>query len=164
MLSTIVFAILILGTIGSVLAGGVYFYWRFSDRRLTDLQAQQQNFNDTYEGGDISGDFAKGTVGSIRCYPPDTLFGKIKRFLLFDVGRTKVTLVIQPPVPDHFWDKLGDIIEDEDAEVIGYRQSDTKPISHFEFEIKSIQTEEVDRLIAYPIEIVDIYLGDQYKQ
>ena len=53
MLTTVIAGILTLGAVGSVLAGGVYFYWRLADRRLTDIDERQKWFKENYKG-DIS--------------------------------------------------------------------------------------------------------------
>ncbi|RAW46432.1 hypothetical protein DQW50_04160 [Halorubrum sp. 48-1-W] len=162
MLSTVVTGILILGAVGSVLAGGIYFYWQLADRRLTDIDDRQRWFKENYEGDHIHGNMLNATIGSIRCYPPQSLGGIVKRYLLRDIGRTEVTLLFErTKIEDEVWDSLKDFVEEDGVKVQSYDYTQANRSSFVTIEIPSFDSEEVELAASRAVMMIDTFFEQQ---
>ncbi len=154
----------IIGAIGfvcSTFAGGVYFYWKLKDRRVKPIEEHQSQFKENWEGNQIMGKIFTGTITKVTCYPPKSRVGKLKRYLLFDTGRIDVTLSLQPPVPNHFWDECAELVEQEDVSVEHYDVIEKNKQSYIRLEISRLDSEYFEEVLNVPIGVIDKFQMDQ---
>jgi hypothetical protein len=149
---------------GSAFAGGIYFYWRLSDRRVTDIDERQQWFKENYEGDQIHGELLTAKIGSVRCRSPNTFIGKLKRYLLQDVGRTEVNLLFEgTEIGETVWKVVEEKIEDRGVRVVSQEFKKSTRSSFIKIEIPSIDSETVEEEMKYPLIYVDTCFEEKQK-
>lgn len=152
----------ILTFVGGSIAGLIHFYWKLKDRRVKPISDHQDWFINNWEGRTIHGENIKGTISDVRCYPPNSRLNKLKRYLLFDEVRIEVTLILQPGVPDRFWDETSDLVEEDDVEVQHYDTIPKQGQSYIRLEINTRSPEYFEEVVNLPIVVIDEYLKSRF--
>lgn len=164
MISTVLGWLPVIFALGSGIAGGLYFYWRWGDRKLTDIDERQQWFKENYEGDQIHGELLTAKIGSIRCRPPNTFIGKLRRYLLQDVGRTEVTLLFErTEIGELVRKAVEEMIEDRGVRVVSQEFKRSTASSFIKIEIPSVDSEVVEEEMQYPLIYVDAAFEEKEK-
>lgn len=144
------------GSIGAI-AVGVLLYWKLLDRRLTDIKNHQTWLKDEYEGNTVGGQFIEGKITKMTCYRPKSFPKRMLRYILLDYGSIEIHLLLQPGVPNYFWDELKDLIEKEGVEVVNYIENPQYGGSSIILRKNSLHA-DVTEMISIPVKIVDTFL------
>ena len=148
-------------TMASAVGGGIVFYWRASDRRLTDIPNRQEWFKTNYEGDQVHGDHIRATVASVRCYPPRSTSNRLKRYLLSDKGRTEVTIMFQTiEIEDYIWDELKDLVESGDTTVTDYGYNPQSRSSFVRVECQTFDSEKIEQSMSDIVLLIDTFVGE----
>lgn len=164
MIDTILQSLPYVGAIGSGVAGVAYFYWKLKDRRLTDIEQRQRWYNENYEGDHIPGDLLTATIGSIRCRPPKSSIGKLKRYSLKDVGRTEVTLLFEhTEIKEGVWEPIEELLEEKGVRVVSHDYKQSTRSSFVIIEVSGFDSEVVEEAAKQTQIYVDTYLKERQK-
>lgn len=149
------------GAATGVVPSAVYFYWKFLDRRLTDIEARTDWFRRNYEGNSTHGEYIKSTISYIGCYPPKSRFGRFLRYLTIDKGRTEVTIVFDKAIDDSVWDGLRDLIEGRTVRILSYDNRQGKRF--LKLRIDGFDEQKVEETSGLALQMIDQVIQEKYS-
>jgi len=149
--------------IGSMVAGIVYFYWRLIDRQLTGIPEREDWFQSNYVGEPVRDYFSNANIESISCHKPESKLKWYLRYLGFDYGYTRITILFEnTPIRDEYWDGVIEEIEKYDAEVVKYGADYQNGGSYLIIRVEGFDSKMVDKVLSEMPEDIHEYLRLQW--